>query len=83
MNKINDLWQRAGKTFIQAFLGVLIPQVVLVLTNVLDYDWNNFFNWGLPIITGALAAGISAAWNTAINHLQKNNPEGNINNQEE
>ena len=54
-----------------------------MLTNVLDYDWNNFFNWGLPIITGALAAGISAAWNTAINHLQKNSSEGNINNQEE
>ena len=61
--KINDLWQRAGKTFIQAFLGVLIPQIVMVLTNVFDYDWNNFLSWGLPIITGALAAGISAAWN--------------------
>ena len=65
--KITDLWQRAGKTFIQALLGALIPQVVLVLTNVLDYDWSNFLTWGLPIITGALAAGISAAWNAIIN----------------
>ena len=65
--KITDLWARAGKTFIQALLGALIPQVVLVLTNVLEYDWSNFLTWGLPIITGALAAGISAAWNAIIN----------------
>ena len=65
--KINDLWERAGKTFVQAFFGVLIPQVVLILTNVLEYDWGNWLTWGLPIITGALAAGISAGWNALIN----------------
>lgn len=64
---ITDLWQRAGKTAVQAFFGVLIPQVVLILTNVLDYDWSNWIVWGLPIITGALAAGISAGWNALIN----------------
>ena len=68
--KITDLWQRAGKTFIQALLGALVPQVVLILTNVLDYDWGNFLTWGLPIITGALAAGISAAWNAILNAQQ-------------
>ncbi len=65
--KITDLWSRAGKTFVQAFFGVLIPEVVLILTNVMEYDWSNWISWGLPIITGALAAGISAAWNTIIN----------------
>lgn len=67
MKPITDLWQRAGKTAVQAFFGVLIPQVVLILTNVLEYDWNNWVVWGLPIITGALAAGISAGWNALIN----------------
>ena len=79
--KINDVWQRVGKTFVEAFLGVLIPQVILILTNVFDYDWNNFFSWGLPIITGALAAGISAAWNNITNYLHRNDPpeETNVN----
>lgn len=71
--KINDLWQRAGKTAVQAFFGVLIPQVVLILTNVLEYDWTNWTVWALPIITGALAAGISAGWNALINAKDNSN----------
>lgn len=69
--KIKDVGSRALKTFVQAFLGVIIPQVVLILTNVLDYDWNNWVTWGLPIVTGALAAGISAAWNGILNATEK------------
>lgn len=65
--KINDIWSRAGKTAIQAFFGVLIPQIVLILSNVMDYDWTKWYVWALPIITGALAAGISAGWNALIN----------------
>lgn len=75
--KINDIWQRALKTFVQAFLGVLIPQIVLILSNIFDYDWNNWLAWVLPIITGALAAGISAAWNGLINASEvKKNGKG-------
>jgi len=73
--KINDLWQRAGKTAVQAFFGVLIPQIVLILINVLEYDWTNWTIWGLPIITGALAAGISAGWNAIINANDKGGGE--------
>ena len=65
--KITDVKSRAIKTFVQAFLGAIIPQVVLILTNILDYDWSNWLVWGLPIITGAIAAGISAAWNSLQN----------------
>lgn len=74
--KINDLWSRAGKTFVQAFFGALIPQIVLILTHVLEYDWGNFLTWGLPIISGALAAGISAAWNGIINASKPAAKEG-------
>ena len=65
--KIDDIWSRAGKTFVQAFFGVLIPHIVLILSNVLEYDWSQWYVWGLPIITGALAAGLSAGWNALIN----------------
>ncbi len=64
--KITDLGSRALKTFVQAFLGVLIPQVVMMLNNYMDFDWSKWTTY-LPIITGALAAGISAAWNGIIN----------------
>ena len=68
--KINDLWQRALKTFVQAFLGVLIPQIVMMLNNYAEFDWSKWTTY-LPIITGALAAGISAAWNGIINAADK------------
>lgn len=73
--KINDVGMRAFKTFVEAFLGVLIPQICLVLANVFEYDWSNFWSWGLPIITGALSAGFSAAWNGFQNWRSGGNPE--------
>ena len=69
--KINDLWQRAGKTAVQAFFGVLIPEIVLLLSNIADYDFTQWQTWALPIITGALAAAISAGWNALINAKNK------------
>lgn len=69
--KINDLWQRALKTAVQAFFGVLIPQIVLILSHVTEYDWTQWWVWALPIIAGALAAGISAGWNAIINANSK------------
>lgn len=68
--KIKDVGMRALKTFVQAFLGVLIPQIVMMLNNYMDFDWGNWTTY-LPIITGALAAGISAAWNGIINASSK------------
>lgn len=64
--KIKDVGMRALKTFVQAFFGVLIPQIVAMLNNYLDFDWGKWTTY-LPIITAALAAGISAAWNGIIN----------------
>lgn len=68
--KIPDIWQRAGKTFLQAAFGVLIPQIVMMLNNYMEFDWTQWTTY-LPLITGALAAGISAAWNAIINATDK------------
>ena len=68
--KINDIWSRALKTFIQAFFGVLIPQVVAMLNDYMSFDWSNWTTY-LPLITAALAAGISAGWNALINASNK------------
>lgn len=72
MKKINDLWSRAGKTAVQAFFGILIPEIVLILKNVGGYDWNKWYVWAIPIIASALSAGISAGWNALINVKNKN-----------
>lgn len=67
MKPITDLWQRAGKTAVQAFFGVLIPEVVCWLTNIATINFEDWKTWALPVIGGALAAGISAGWNALIN----------------
>lgn len=68
--KIKDVGSRALKTFVQAFLGVLIPQIVMMLNNYMEFDWGTWTTY-LPLITAGLAAGISAAWNGIINVADK------------
>lgn len=54
---------RALKTFVQAFLGVLIPAVVSVLNGGLPVDWGAAKVTLVSALMAALAAGISAVWN--------------------
>lgn len=63
MKQLKDWQERALKTFIQAFFGVLIPEVVAVLNGTVP---STFEGWKLllaPVLCSALASGISAAWN--------------------
>lgn len=66
---IKDVKSRALKTFVQAFFGTLIPEVCAILANVLDFDWGKWWVYVIPLVCGALSAGISAAWNTIANAL--------------
>ena len=62
--KMKDWQIRALKTFAQAFGGVAIPEVVVLLQNgVLLQGWSRFWIALTPFLCSALAAGISAAWN--------------------
>lgn len=49
-----DIAIRAIKTFIQAFLAVLVIDVVTIK------DWAT----AKPVLIGAVAAGVSAVWNS-------------------
>lgn len=64
-------WQiRAIKTFIQAFGGVLIPEIIMMLKGDLPNTWEAFELVAIPALCAALAAGISAAWNIINEHLK-------------
>lgn len=69
MRKIEDIWPRALKTFLQAFFGVLIPEVVALLNGAQLPEGNWWVAVVLPIICASLASGISAGWNTIQNYF--------------
>lgn len=61
---MSDWMVRAIKTFVQAFFGVLIPEVVIILNNITEYqDPGAVWTVVLPFTASALAAAISAVWN--------------------
>ena len=72
---MKDWTIRALKTFVQAFFGVLVPEVVVWCTNLATIDWASWQTWLMPIVGAALAAGISAVWN-AILEAQRAAKEG-------
>ena len=69
--KLKDWQIRAIKTFIQAFGGVFVPEIVLILNGNMPKDLNAAKIILIPVICSALAAGISAVWNVILEHLEK------------
>lgn len=60
---MRNILERAGKTFIEAFIGVL----VVTLPNADISDKSVLYS----IIAGAIATGISAVLNLALNYIDK------------
>ena len=73
-NQTKDVVIRAAKTFVQAFFGVFIPEIVVILQGGFPESISRLWALAAPIVAAALAAGISAAWNTINNKL--NSSEG-------
>ena len=61
--RTKDILIRAGKTFVQAFGGVVIPELVLYLNVGLPESWTALWAWLAPVICSGLAAAIAAGWN--------------------
>lgn len=61
--RTQDIIIRACKTFAQAFLGVLLPSLVIYLQGGWPANWAAFWTWLAPVLAAAIAAGISAIWN--------------------
>lgn len=67
---------RAWKTFVQAFFGILIPEVIVILNQGFPENWNVLWATFAPFITSALAAGISAVWNLYLERQARTNQNG-------
>lgn len=61
---IFDILERAGKTFMQAFMSAISVDMLLGVT-----DFDAFKKVGISMLVAAVAAGISAVWNTAVKSL--------------
>ena len=63
---MKDWLIRALKTFVQATVAYFVANIALIAQHVVDWDFADWKGWLLPILVGALSAGISAAWNIAL-----------------
>lgn len=69
-------WQiRSIKTFIQAFGGVFIPELVLILNGNIPEEWTSWTCVLIALLCPSLAAGIAAAWNIILEHLKEDKSE--------
>lgn len=60
---MKDWMIRAIKTFVQAFFGVLIPEVCILLNGGFPESIETAWVVLSPVIAAALSAAISAVWN--------------------
>lgn len=71
VKKMPDWAIRAIKTFVQAFGGILVPEIVMILRGTIPVDWEGWKMVLIPLLCSALAAGISAVWNVVLEHLNE------------
>ena len=68
---MKDWMRRALKTFVQAFFGVLIPELAANMKEGLPETGSALPTSLLPIVAAALAAAISAVWNLGLEAARK------------
>lgn len=61
---------RTIKTFVQAFFGVLIPELCLILNGGFPESIDSAWKVLAPVVAAALSAAICAAWNIINERLQ-------------
>lgn len=72
---MKDWMVRALKTFVQAFFGVLIPEICIILNGGFPESISAAWVVVSPLLASALAAGISACWNIILEHLKEDEYE--------
>ncbi len=68
---MKDWMIRAIKTFVQAFFGVLIPEICVMLNGGFPESIDAAWLILSPVVAAALSAAISAVWNIINEQLKK------------
>lgn len=68
---MKDWMIRAIKTFVQAFFGVLIPEVCVMLNGGFPESVSAAWKVLAPVVAAALSAAISAVWNAVLEAQRK------------
>lgn len=71
---MRDWMIRAIKTFVQAFFGVLVPELVAILQHGWPESWASVWAYLAPVVAAALAAAISAVWNIILERMKEGRP---------
>lgn len=71
-----DWVKRALKTAAQAFGGVLVPEIVVILKGGWPESWGVLWAVLSPVISTALATAICAAWNIILEHMREGKNNG-------
>jgi hypothetical protein len=67
---MKDWMVRAIKTFVQAFFGVMIPEVCILLNGGFPESIEAAWLILSPVVAAALSAAISAVWNIVNERLK-------------
>lgn len=67
---MKDWMIRAIKTFVQAFFGVLIPELCIMLNGGFPESIESAWLVLSPVVAAALSAAICAVWNIVNEHLK-------------
>ena len=71
---MKDWMIRAIKTFVQAFFGVLIPEICVILSGGFPESWSKLWAIIAPTVSAALAAAICAVWNIILEAMKEEEP---------
>lgn len=74
--RLSDWQERALKTFVQAFLGVLMPEIIYLLQSPEPPD--RFSAVAAPLLCSSLAAGLSALWNLLLAAGKEKTDDGKV-----
>jgi hypothetical protein len=67
---VQALLVRAFKTFVQAFLSVFLVGITPILTNITSVGYSGAKAALVALVTGAIAAGISALMNAFLKPVE-------------
>ena len=69
---------RALKTFVQATVAYFVANIAMIANHVVNWDFTDWKGWLMPILIGALSAGISAVWNIILESMNSKKIEEEI-----